>query len=184
MGIVVENEKRIFEQLGQLDRKVQRRVVRKATVAAGRVVLKEAQRQASSVRVTGFLRRSLRSVPRSRQGITTVRVGQRKQNRFKARKSTRSRGRNLSQLQRQGKPIPIHWIERGTKAHRINSRGSPLAFQVGRRTRGNNGLAFARFVRNPGMRPRRILGRTARLSRRSASAAWAETAAREMRQLR
>lgn len=188
MGILVLNQKRIFDQLDQLDKKVQRKVVRKATNAAGKVVLKEAQREAGSLRVTGFLRRSLKSVTRSRKGWTTVRVGQRKQNQFKARSVSRVKGKNLSQIQRKGNAVPIWWLERGTKPHQIRAwvRASdgttkPLAFQVGRRTATKSGLAFAQRVDHPGTRAVRILGKTARRSRSAAAQAYASTAAREMR---
>lgn len=167
------NQEALVRQMDSLRSSLQRRIVRRATTAAGKITLKETQRQASTARVTGFLRRSLRSEAKSSRGRTTVKIGQQKQKQFKARKTTRVKFKNLSQIQRAGKPVPIHWIERGTKPHLIRAkRVRIMAFQVSRRTRRSSGMAFAKFVRHPGMRPTWLLARSQRLSQRPAMTAF------------
>ncbi|HBE69448.1 MAG TPA: hypothetical protein DDW52_14990 [Planctomycetaceae bacterium] len=181
-SIQVLNEKAVIGQLRSIERKVQRKVVRKATNAAGREVLKTTKRNAQAVKQTGYTARSLKSVTRSRKGYTNVRIGQAKRKQFKARKSLRARGRNLSQVQRAGKPVPIHWLERGTKPHFIQAApGKRLVFVVGRRTKYRRGLAFAKRVLVPGMRAQGILRKSARQSRRRAAAIFVSVAASEMK---
>ena len=180
-SISVENEAAVIGRLQVIERKVQRKVVRKATGAAGKVVLKTTKTNARAVRQTGYTARSLRSVTRSRNGFTTVRIGQARSKTFKARKSNRVRGRNLSQIQRAGNPVPIHWLEYGTRSHFVQAKpGRLLAFRVGRRTKNRNGMAFARRVHIPGMRPKRILSKSARQSRRRAAGAFTTTVASEL----
>lgn len=169
----VEGADRALAQLRQLDKKVQRTVVRKATTAAGKEVFNETRRAAQAVKQTGFTARSMKTVTQSRAGKTTVRVGQAKQRTFKARKSNRVKGKNLSQIQRAAKPVPIHWIERGTKAHIVRAApGKRLVFQVGRRTKFKSGLAFAVQVQLPGMKARHLLRGSARRSQSRAAAAF------------
>lgn len=169
----VANEEQVVRQLGTLRDSLQRRIVRRATTAAGKLALKETQRQANTARVTGFLRRSLRSETKSSRGRTTVKIGQEKQKQFKARKTNRVKSKNLSQIQRAGQPVPIHWIERGTQPHLIRAkRARIMAFQVGRRTRRSSGMVFTKFVRHPGMRPTWLLARSQRLSQRPSLAAF------------
>lgn len=183
-AITVENERQVLAQLQAIDRKVQRRTVRRATTAAGKVALNESRRQATTTQVTGFFRRSLTTKSKSKKGRTTVYVGQAKQKSFKARKSTRVKNKNLSQIQRGGKPVPIHWIERGTKPHIIRARGGGrLVFQTGRRTRGNRALAFAKQVRNPGMKGRDLLLRTAKIVRTPARNAFLTVVQQDLAQL-
>lgn len=173
----VLNAAQITSQLHSIDQKLTKTTIRKATNAAGKVVLNTTKREAQSIRVTGFTGRSLKSVSKSKSGTTTVRVGQAKQKTFKARKSPRVKGRNLSQIQRAGKPVPIHWIERGTKSHTISAAGkgnkrtysdgsNVLVFRVGRK------LIFAKTVRVPGSRPRRLLERSARISKSASAQAF------------
>jgi len=171
--IEVQNVDKVLGQLRQLDQKVQNRTIRKATTAAGAQVLKETKASAQQVKQTGFTARSIRNVVKSRRGLTTYRVGQAKQRTFKARKSTRVKGRNLSQIQRAAKPVPIHWIERGTKPHFIRAKpGKRLVFVVGRRTKFKRGLAFATQVFSKGMKPRHVLRTAARRSRSKAASAF------------
>lgn len=172
--VLAEGDDIILAQLRTLDKKVQTKTVRKATNAAGKVVLKATQANARAIKQTGFTARSLKSVTKSRKGTTTVRVGQQKQKKFKARKSNRAGGRNLSQIQREGKPVPIHFIELGTKPHIIRAAaGKRLVFVgKGRKTKRNRNLIFARVVRNPGSKPRLIMRASARQSQRPASAAF------------
>lgn len=180
-SVTVDNAERVIASLQRIDRKTQRKTVRRATTAAGKVTHKTTQRNARAVKQTGFTARSLKTVTRSRKGFTTVRIGQAKRRKFKARKSNRARGRNLSQIQRAGQPVPIHWIERGTKAHFVQAkRGGVLAFQVGRRTKKRSGLAFVSRVRVPGMRPRHLLRKSARQSRRLAAQAFITTVATDL----
>lgn len=178
----VLNSAAVMSQLLTVDKKVQNKTVRKATTAAGKVVLKESQRTARSFKQTGYTARSLRSVTSSRKGTTTVRVGQSKQKRFKARKSPRLKGRNLSELQRAGKPVPIHWIELGTKAHVVRAQpGKRLVFIVGRRSKYKSGLAFATQVRIPRTAPRSILRTSAVRSKAAAAAAFESVVEAELR---
>jgi len=173
--IEVENADQIVAALGSLEAKVRRRTVKASVRAAGKVTFKTAQRVARSQKVTGFFARSLKQDVRTKKGRTTVRIGQAKQKQFKARKTTRAKGKNLSQIQRAGQPVPLHWRERGTKRHRITARkGGVLVFRVGRKT------AFTRQVSNPGTRPQQILARTARRSRREAAQAFETAAANEI----
>jgi hypothetical protein len=188
MPAIVEatNAPQVLAELRAVDRKVRNRTVRRATVAAGKEVLTEVKRQADSIRVTGFTRRSLKSLSKSKSGSTTVRVGQEKQKQFKARKTTRAKGKNLSQIQRAGKPVPIHWIERGTSPHTFSAAGkgnkrtysdgsNVLVFRVGRR------LVYARTVRHPGNRGLRILERSGRAASSKAAAAFISTAKEDLR---
>lgn len=163
-----------MEQLRKLDRKVQNRVVRRATQASGKEVLSEVKRTATSFRVTGFTARSLKSTITSRKGRVVVRIGQRRQSTFKLRKRNRIGTRNLSNIQRAGRPVPIHWLEEGTKPHYVVApKGKRLVFLTGRRTRRNRALAFAKVVFMPGMKPKNLLRGSARRSRRRAAEAFA-----------
>ena len=193
--VQVTNASQVLAQLSAVDRKVRTKTIRRGTNASGKVVLDTLKQRADAIRVTGFTRRSLKSVSKSKNGATTVRVGQEKQKQFKLRKSARVGGRNLSQIQRAGKAVPIHWIERGTKPHTIRAAGKGntrtysagsnfLVFQAVARRRGNKGLAFAKSVRNPGMGARRILERTIRLSRSKESAAFIAVAREDLRNVR
>lgn len=172
--MITTNSAEVINHLQSVDRKLRNRTVRRATNASGKVVLAETKRQADGVRVTGFTRRSLKSISKSRSGSTTVYIGQEKRKTFKARKTTRRvKGKNLSQIQRAGKPVPIHWIERGTKAHTITApAGKRLVFQIATKKRGNNGLAFAKSVKIPATRGKLILDRSARVSRSKAANAF------------
>ena len=174
VAVEVVGEERVLEQLRSLDKKVQTKTVKNATNAAGKVVLKTTQGNARSIKQTGFTARSLRSVSKSKKGTTTVRVGQAKPKKFKARKSSRAKGRNLSQIQREGKPVPIHWIERGTSPHEVRARdGKRLVFVgSGRKTKRNRNLIFARKVRLPGMPAKHLLDNSARQSQRAAASAF------------
>lgn len=181
--IVVDNANRVEAQLGRLETKVRRRTVKAAVRAAGKVTYKEAQRIARAEKVTGFFARSIKQDVKTKRGRTTVRIGQAKQKQFKARKTTRAKGKNLSQIQRAGKPVPLHWLEGGTKRHRIRASGTLgrshlLAFRIGRKT------AFAKEVSNPGMRPKHILRRTARRSRTASAKAFENTVAQEINKVR
>lgn len=176
--ITVDNAGAVIKQLAEVDRKVRNRTVKRATVAAGKETLARAKIVASQAKVTGFFGRSLKQINKTKAGRTTARIGQEKQKSFKARKSTRVKGKNLSQIQRAGKAVPIHWLERGTKPHTITAAGrgntrtyssgsNVLAFRIGRK------VIYSRSVRNPGSGAQRILERTARGSRRKAAAAFA-----------
>lgn len=172
--VLVVNERKIVAQMQALDRRTQRTVVRQATNAAGKATFSIVKRNARAIKQTGFTERSLRRTSRSRKGTTTNKIGQLKKKTFKPRKTTRSRGRNLSQFQRAGKPTPIHWIEEGTVPHIVRARpGKFLVFPV-RRGRGNRlGLVFTKRVRNPGMRAKHLLRRSARQAQRPAALAFA-----------
>jgi hypothetical protein len=176
----VENDKLIIARLQGLDRKTQRVTVRKATNEAGKVVHKTVLRNARAIRQTGFTARSIKRTTKSRKGTTTNRIGQAKQKVFKPRKTTRAKGRNLSQIQRAGKPVPLHWIEQGTKPHMIRAKpGKRLVFKVGRRTKKNKGLAFVTQVQSRGMRPRHLMRRSAVQSRQAAGRAFGTVVRRE-----
>jgi hypothetical protein len=171
--MITTNAAEVINHLQSVDRKIRNRTVRRATNASGKVVLAETKRQADGIRVTGFTRRSLKSISKSKSGSTTVYIGQEKRKTFKARKTTRVKGKNLSQIQRAGKPVPIHWIERGTKAHTITApAGKRLVFQIANKKRGNNGLAFAKSVKIPATRGKLILDRSARVSKPKAANAF------------
>lgn len=176
-----DNVREVLSDLRNVDRNVRNRTIRKATNAAGRVVLKETQRQVGAMRVTGYTRRSMKSVSKSKNGVTTVRIGQSKTKSFKVKKR---RSGNLSQIQRAGKPVPIHWIERGTRAHKITPKNRVLAFQARKRTRGDSGMVFTRIVNHPGMRERRPLERAAKQSQSEAGRAFNNAAAEDLNNVR
>lgn len=162
-----------LQQLRTLDKKVQNRVIRKATAAAGKEVLTEVKRTVALFKVTGYTARSMKSTISSRKGRVLVKIGQVKQKKFKLRTKRRFKGRNLSQIQRAGRPVPIHWLERGTKPHFITApQGKRLFFQAKNRTRSSSGIISKRSVFNPGMKPKSLLRGSARRSRSRAAAAW------------
>ncbi len=170
----LEGDDVALRQLQQLDKKVQNRTIRKATQASGKEVLDEVKRTSASFKVTGFTARSLTSTIKAKKGIVTVKVGQKKQKKFKLRKRNRIGNKNLSNIQRSGRPVPIHWIERGTKPHFIVApKGKRLAFQVGKRSKKNRALAFAKVVFARGMKPKHLLRNSARRARRKAAEAFA-----------
>jgi hypothetical protein len=171
--VTIENDEQIISQLQMLDRTTQKKTVRTATNEAGKAVFETTRRNARAIKQTGFTARSLKRTSKSRKGTTTNRIGQAKQRSFKPRKTTRARGRNLSQIQRAGKPVPIHWIERGTVPHVIRAKqGKRLVFQSGRRSKKNKGLVFATRVRSPGMRAKHLLRRSAIQARQPAARAF------------
>lgn len=162
-----------MQQLRALDRKVQNRVVRKATAAAGKEVLTEVKRTVAVFKVTGYTARSMKSTISARKGRVLVKIGQAKQKKFKLRTKRRSKGRNLSNIQRAGRPVPIHWLERGTKPHFITApKGKRLYFQIKNRTRSSSGIISKRSVFSPGMRAKSLLRGSARRARGRAAAAW------------
>jgi hypothetical protein len=186
--ITATNADAVLSQLAATDRKVRNRTVRRATNASGKVVLAQVRQLAEARKITGYTKRSLKSVSKSKSGETTVRVGQEKQRQFKLKKSTRIRNKNLSQIQRAGKPVPIHWLERGTKPHTITAAGkgnsktysagsNVLAFRVG----GRKGVVFARTVKNPGMQAGRILERSVKISQGKAAVAFLNVVKEDLR---
>lgn len=161
-------------QLKAVDNRMQSRAVRRATAKVGDLVLNQAKQDARAIKKTGFTARSLRKAARMRKGVMTVKVGQEKRKLFKAPKKTVRNGNNLSQIQRAGKPVPIHWIERGTKPHVVKAKsGKLLVFMLKGSSRGKRKrLVFARSVRSPGMRPRRLLEKAAKKTQSQAARIW------------
>lgn len=179
--VQITGDAAVLSSLDSLDKKVRRRTIRKATVAGGKEVLKTAKAEAQTFRVTGFFARSLKQITSSRKGTVTTRIGQAKQRRFKARKSTRARGKNLSNIQRAGNPVPIHWVERGTRPHTITAKnGGVLAWRTGRKTKKRSGLSFARKVKSPGMRGRGLIAKTVARSRRRAARRFYDTIKKDL----
>ena len=172
--IEVENADQVAAQLAGVTTKLRNRTVKRAVTAAAKVTYKEAQRVSRTEKVTGFFARSIKLDTKTRRGKTTAKIGQEKQRTFKARKSLRAKGKNLSQIQRAGKAVPIHWLERGTKPHTISAAGNKLAFRVGRK------LVFAARVSNPGTGPKRILERTANNSRNSSAEAFKQVVSSDL----
>ena len=183
--IEVENADQVAAQLAGVTTKLRNRTVKRAVTAAAKVTYKEAQRVSRTEKVTGFFARSIKLDTKTRRGKTTAKIGQEKQRTFKARKSLRAKGKNLSQIQRAGKAVPIHWLERGTKPHTISAAGkgntrtyssgsNQLAFRVGRK------LVFAARVSNPGTGPKRILERTANNSRNSSAEAFKQVVSSDL----
>ncbi len=132
----ITGDEKALAQLRQLEKKVQNRVVRKATSAAGKEILTEVKRSVALFKVTGYTARSMKSTISSRKGRVLVKIGQVKQKKFKLRVKRRFKGQNLSNIQRSGQPVPIHWLERGTKPHFIAApKGKLLTFQASKATR-------------------------------------------------
>jgi hypothetical protein len=175
LTVVAENSSQILAQLQSVDRRMQSRAVRRATSRVGDLVLRQAKQDARAVKRTGFTSRSLKKTSKIRKGVMTVKVGQERQRKFKAPKKAVRNGNNLSQIQRAGKPVPIHWIEEGTKPHIIKAKpGKLIVFSVktGKGKRKRRRLVFARSVRSKGMRPRRLLATVARKTKNQAAQIW------------
>lgn len=138
------------------------------------MVLREVKQDARAIKKTGFTARSLKKDSKIRKGVMTVKVGQERKSLFKAPKKSVKNGNNLSQIQRAGKPTPIHWIEEGTKPHVIKARpGKVIVFTLPGGGKGKRRkLVFARSVRSKGMRPRKLLANVARRTSSQAAQIW------------
>ena len=161
-------------QLQALERRVKKRIVRRATTAATKAVHKEARRIAP--RANGFFRMSLRTVVRmQKDGSVLGRIGQQKNKQFKRK---RYKGSNLN---RQGYAARIWWIERGAKRHAITpNSGKYLVWTTGQR-KGTKGQArFALKVDHPGMKGKRVLETAGRTSRTTAAAAFADVVTKDL----
>ena len=171
--IEVEGLPLVLGQLRAVDRKVKRKILRKATTAAAKELHAEARRL--SPRVNGFLRQSLKVVVRSGKSAVFAKIGQEKNRKFKRK---RFKGSNIN---RRGYAAPIWWIERGTKAHEIRPiSGKAVAWSAGKRKGSKGKMIFARSVRNPGMKAGRLLERASRIAGLRASRVWFRVAAEEL----
>lgn len=164
--IEVEGQREITAQLRGLDRKVRKKVLRKATSAAAKELHKEARRLAP--RQNGLLRMSLKVQIKSGKTAVWGKIGQEKNRQFKRK---RLRGSNIN---RRGYAAPIWWIESGTKAHRIEAptgkRG--LAWSTGKRKGSKGTLIVRRSVKHPGMRGQQVLERAGRHGAPAAGSIW------------
>ncbi len=172
MKIEAEGVDAVLGQLRALDRKVRKKVIRKATSAAAKLIHKEARRL--SPRNNGFLRMSLIVVIRSGKSVIFARIGQEKNKKFKRK---RFKGSNIN---RRGYAVPLHWIEDGTKSHRIAASGKALSWTAGKRKGSKGRAVFAKSVRHPGTRPGKLLERSGRLASPAAGRAFLDIARDEM----
>ncbi len=160
-------------QLDAVDRKVRKRVLRRAVTAATKVVHKEARRVAP--RSNGFFRMSLRTLVRMQKNGTVVgRVGQEKNKRFNRK---RFKGSNVN---RRGYAARVWWIESGTKRHAILPSGRVLAWLTGKRKGRKGQTVFARKVMHPGTRGQAVLEKAAGASTTTAATAFNDAAATEL----
>jgi hypothetical protein len=172
-----------FKALSQLDDKASRKALRPAVQAVAKLNLDELKRL--SPRSTGAFKRSLMVVtrkPRPNGKSITCLVGQRKQR--KVGKTSRKAIGVGSQITRAGKAVPIHFLDRSTKAHQIKpssnrvirfpglTRASSGGIRVTRAgkitaTKGKNkaGFIFAKIVNHPGTQPQYLIAKTSKNTR-------------------
>lgn len=163
MKLEAEGLPELLSQLKGLERKISRKIIKKATVAAAKVVAPEVKRLLP--RGTGFLRRSIKVVTKAKKGFATSRIGQEKGRKFNVKKA------KGSQITRGGKAAPIWWIERGTKAHTITApTGKRLVWTAGRGKKAT--LIFAKSVRIPATKAQMVLARAQRAKKAAMGAAF------------
>lgn len=163
----VTNERIVLQSLDNVEKKVRKKLVRKGTVAAAKIVQKEVKRLAP--RTNGFLQRSIKVVTSAKQGIVTSRIGQEKGRKFKRKKI------GGSAMNKKGYAAPIYWIERGTKAHPIVPDNGKVLAITGKASKGKKaGITFTRKARHPGSKAQKILERAEHTKKAACKAAFAE----------
>lgn len=170
--IEVEGLPLVLGQLQAVDRKVRRRILRKATTAAAKEVHAEARRLAP--KANGFLRTSLKVNVKAGKKAVFAKIGQEKNRQFKRK---RFKGSNIN---RRGYAAPIWFIERGTTGHTITPAGKALAWSAGKRKGSKGTMIFARSVRHPGARAQHLLERAGRIAGLRAARIWFHVAATEL----
>lgn len=170
--IEVEGMATVLGQLRALDRKVKRKIMRKATNAGAKELHKEARRLAP--RTNGFLRMSLKVVIKAGKNAVFAKIGQEKNKQFN-RKRFKGSG-----LNKRGYAAPIWWIERGTKRHAILASKRALAWTAGKRKGSKGKPIFAKSIKHPGSRAQRLLERAGRMGGPAAARIWMSTVSAEM----
>ncbi len=164
MRIEVEGQEAITNQLKALDRKVRKKILKRATTAATKELHKEARRLAP--RKTGMFRMSLKVQVKTGKSAVFGKVGQEKKRKFNRKKP---RGSNIN---RRGYAAPIHFIEMGTKQHEIKGKDKPLAWSTGKRKGKKGTMIIRRSVKHPGTKGQQVLERAGRLGGPVAAQVW------------
>ena len=162
----------VLAQLHALDRKLKKKILRKATTAAAKELHKESRRLAP--RNNGFLRMSLKVVVRMGRKVVFAKIGQEKNKQFK-RKRFRGSGIN-----RRGYAAPIWWIERGTVRHAMAATGRAMAWATGKRKGSKGKMIFAKRVQHPGTRAQRLLERSRNMGGPAAGRAFVAVCRNEL----
>lgn len=182
-----------------LDLKTQRYILKPATQAVAKLQLDTLKRL--SPKQSGAFRRSLMVVTRptkSNSKTIVCLVGQRKQR--KTANTVNKKGRSTgSQITRAGKAVPIHFLDRTTRAHTIKPLwGKAIRFpglvrsrsggiSVTRRgkvsaTRGKtqSGLIMTKTVKHPGTSGQRLMARTTHATRAQSSTVFMQVVATQL----
>jgi hypothetical protein len=164
---------RLQAQVRGLPKKLRKKTIKEATMAAGNVVLKEVRRTVP--RVTGFLKRSLTMVTMPRLNFTSCKIGQRKQVKRKLKATTKSM--LASNINRSGYAAPIHLVENSTKPHVIKPKNAKMLRFMGITGTTKGGKirrtgVFRRSVKHPGTSADGFLRRSSITTRTPSKAAF------------
>lgn len=143
---------RTLQKLSEYPEKVQRRALRLAVSAGGTVLVRAVK--ANSPRLTGLFRRSIAAKVKSYQGgaVVVAIAGQTSQVR-----SRKKLGPGRGGISGRGEVVPIHFLERDIKPHRIGVRRSRALILL----IDGEVLAFRKSAMHPGHRGYRMVERAA-----------------------
>lgn len=148
-----------IRELNELGKKVRKTIGRKAVRAGGKILLDGMR--ANAPKRNGYFKRSLAVKPVTKGDTVMAIVGQNKKYTKTARKLTR---RTMEGgISGRGFAAPIHFIEYGTKAHRIVARAKALRLAM---SKASGGGVLVKSVRHPGTKGQQIVSKTERATRR------------------